>query len=60
VDSPHYPKVAELDQKDFLVIELDGRRTGPHSIDTLRQMFLDGELDASSKVHVKKIGRAHV
>ena len=47
--------MAELDQKDFLVIELDGRRTGPHSIDTLRQMFLDGQIDATCKVHVKKL-----
>ena len=55
MDSPHYSKVAELDQKDFLVIELDGRRTGPHSIDTLRQMFLDGQIDANCKVHIKKL-----
>ena len=55
MDSPPYSKVAELDQKDFLVIELDGRRTGPHSIDKLRQMFLDGQIDANCKVHIKKL-----
>lgn len=47
--------MAEIDQKDFLIIEKDGRRTGPHSVSALRQMFIEGRIDGSCKVHVKKL-----
>lgn len=46
--------VKDLGQTEFLLIEKDGRRTGPHSTAVLKEMFIDGSIDGSCKVHVKK------